>query len=642
MRSVSLNTHLAMENEQLINEETSNLRPKKGESLIAFPSDYVVIDIETTGLSPKNDSIIELAALQINDNQISDSFSVLVNPGFKIPTEITDLTGITNRMIKNEKKIEEVLPDFLRFVGDMHVVGYRVNFDINFIYDNSMALLKKPFCNVFTDVWRIARRILCELPHHTLSDVADYYKIDCTKHHRALDDCKITQSVFSKLKDSILNEYADIEDFIKNFHKRKTTQTIKKQQTKSVAGCSVTQRVKMIKQPVSGYLPINCFGIQVFDDGKKFYKKLNISPDLLGVIVDYLTRFVCGCDKEEAFRIALMGAKIASKFKGLPEIYVEAVANMVKIDKSLDDESIKAACMLASYDRWRRDEFRMYAKYIGKKIEKPKPDSYTIQFIKTMVERCADFFKKYGICISFGFDFSGGGYTETVNSGDGDLIVGDTLFDLKCIKQNPTKEHTLQLLMYWIMGQHSGQDIFKKVTKIGFFNPRQNTAYIKPIAEIPEKIIKEIEDNVICYKDYTAKIYNKTLEVSIEFLRKNPLVFFATICESKPKITVERIMEMDFPKIYFVTSSNKAMMGGLKKNPNVEMMSFSGKEAVRCGGIAHIEVELGVKNRILDNSSALSGKDMSGCFCVTLSYLDYYDFESTPPISKHINLTSDN
>lgn len=195
--------------------ETTN-RAEKGKSLVDFPEDYVVIDIETTGLSPRYDAIIELAAIKVNENIEVDRFSSLVNPGFKIDPFISELTGITNEMLQGAEKIESVLPKFLDFIGNFHLVGHNVNFDINFIYDNSIKILQKPLTNDFTDTMRVSRFVLKNLPHHRLKDLAEFYKINYENAHRALSDCKITQECFLKLQESILKEYQSFEEFIKS------------------------------------------------------------------------------------------------------------------------------------------------------------------------------------------------------------------------------------------------------------------------------------------------------------------------------------------------------------------------------------------------------------------------------------------
>ena len=132
--------------------------------------------------------------------------------------------------------------------------------------------------------------------------------------------------------------------------------------------------------------------------------------------------------------------------------------------------------------------------------------------MQILVKRSIDFFKEYGPITKDGFTFEPpqvdehtqknypfGGYTATVNKGDGDFLTADTLWEFKVSKRKPTSQHTLQLLMYWIMGQHSGQEIFKEITKLGIFNPRLNIVYLLDMANVPPDIIKTVENAVICY-----------------------------------------------------------------------------------------------------------------------------------------------
>ena len=104
-----------------------------------------------------------------------------------------------------------------------------------------------------------------------------------------------------------------------------------------------------------------------------------------------------------------------------------------------------------------------------------------------------------GPIVKDGFTFEPNGYTEIVNSGDGDYLTADTIWDFKVSKSKPTNKHTLQLLMYWIMGQHSGQAIFKNIQKLGIFNPRLNEVYLINTNAISKDIISEVESDIICY-----------------------------------------------------------------------------------------------------------------------------------------------
>ena len=115
-------------------QSQSKIREFKGKSIIDFPSKYVVLDIETTGLDPSYNKIIELSAIRVVNNAEVDSFSSLVKPINPIDDFITGLTGITNDMVLEAPSIEDVLPQFCEFVGGNVIVGHNVNFDI--LYDN--------------------------------------------------------------------------------------------------------------------------------------------------------------------------------------------------------------------------------------------------------------------------------------------------------------------------------------------------------------------------------------------------------------------------------------------------------------------------------------------------------------------------
>ena len=113
--------------------------------------------------------------------------------------------------------------------------------------------------------------------------------------------------------------------------------------------------------------------------------------------------------------------------------------------------------------------------------------------------RSLKFFDAYGPVTAGGFTFEPNGYSELVCAGDGDFLTADTLWDFKVSKKNPTSAHTLQILMYYLMGKHSGQEIYNNISKVGIFNPRLNKVYIYDMTKIDPDIIKAVEDDVICY-----------------------------------------------------------------------------------------------------------------------------------------------
>lgn len=199
------------------------MRNEKGESLLQFPDNYVVIDIETTGLSPDYDSIIELCALKYSNRNLHSKFTTLINPGFEISDFISSLTGITNEMLSDAPSLENTIRDFEAFIGDSILVGHNVNFDINFIYDAYEKHLSKPLSNDFIDTLRLARRLHKEERHNRLSDLAKRYNLSYDHAHRAEFDCLLTNDVFNILHTECIEQYGSVEDAIRAFSTHSST-----------------------------------------------------------------------------------------------------------------------------------------------------------------------------------------------------------------------------------------------------------------------------------------------------------------------------------------------------------------------------------------------------------------------------------
>ena len=176
-------------------------RANKGKSLDYLVDNYVLVDIETTGLSPQKDDIIEIGAMKIENNQVVDTFNTLIKIDKKVPSYITKLTGITTEMLEtNGKDAEEVLREFKEFAGDNIIVGHNVNFDINFIYDKCEKYLNCPLPNDFIDTMKIAKRLV-DTPNYKLGTLAEHFCVDYNGAHRGLKDVEITYEVYNKLKE---------------------------------------------------------------------------------------------------------------------------------------------------------------------------------------------------------------------------------------------------------------------------------------------------------------------------------------------------------------------------------------------------------------------------------------------------------
>lgn len=257
---------------------------------------------------------------------------------------------------------------------------------------------------------------------------------------------------------------------------------------------SVTNRIGMIKQPRGGYINKKNLTVIQLDDGITLNEGENIHANLVGLAVDYMTRFMMGTEKEEAFSISLTGAMVLDHFAADKKQSPKKNAEKLLADiKGLDKKSITNACKLTGYDVCYRVGITGY-----RPVEEINPDTNTIENIMTMINRSLSFWKEYGPITKDGFTFEGG-YTNTISTGDGDYLTKDTLWDFKVLKDEPKPKYTLQLLVYYIMGMHSIHKEFKSIKNLGIYNPRMNKVYTIGIDIIPQSVIDEVSTEVIGY-----------------------------------------------------------------------------------------------------------------------------------------------
>lgn len=159
---------------------------------------FVVLDIETTGLSSSTDEIIEIGAVKVKNHQVIETFTSFVRPNRKIPMRITELTGITNDMVLNEKTIDIVLPRFLDFCDNAILVAHNAKFDISFI-EKACDQWGYPKDFTVIDTLSLARVAIPEISRHNLKALTKYYKIKLENHHRALDDALATAKIYINL-----------------------------------------------------------------------------------------------------------------------------------------------------------------------------------------------------------------------------------------------------------------------------------------------------------------------------------------------------------------------------------------------------------------------------------------------------------
>ena len=172
----------------------------KGKQIWRYVPDYVLYDLETTGVSCSLDEVIEISALKVRNGVVVDEFNELVNPGRPIPESASMVNNITDQMVANAPSFGEILPSFVSFIGDDVLVGHNINtFDMKFLYRDCDRFLGKTLTNDYVDTLTIAKVVFPDWKHRRLSDLADYFGISAEGAHRALADCKMNQKVFELL-----------------------------------------------------------------------------------------------------------------------------------------------------------------------------------------------------------------------------------------------------------------------------------------------------------------------------------------------------------------------------------------------------------------------------------------------------------
>ena len=176
------------------------LGKKQGKQRLESISDYVVFDVETTGISCRYDEVVELSALKVKNGKVVEEFSTLVKAMRPISYGASMVNGITDDMIKDAPAFDTVLTDFIEFIEDLPLVGHNIStFDMKFIYRDCEKYFGKIPDNDYIDTLTLSRMCLTGMKHHKLTDVAEHYEISTDGAHRALNDCRMNQLVYERL-----------------------------------------------------------------------------------------------------------------------------------------------------------------------------------------------------------------------------------------------------------------------------------------------------------------------------------------------------------------------------------------------------------------------------------------------------------
>ena len=173
-------------------------------------ADYVALDLETTGLNPREDMIIEIVAVKFIGGSRMENFSSFVNPGIHIPPRITEITGIDDNMVSSAPVIDKVLKELLDFIGEMPVLGHNVAFDYGFVCQKALNL-KMKYQAMCIDTHKISRKLLSGLESRSLENLCNFYGIVEEPRHRAFSDAAAAARLYDCMYEEALSR--DNEDY---------------------------------------------------------------------------------------------------------------------------------------------------------------------------------------------------------------------------------------------------------------------------------------------------------------------------------------------------------------------------------------------------------------------------------------------
>lgn len=157
--------------------------------------DYVIVDLETTGLSPANDKIIEIGAIRVTEGCEPVIYNKLVNPGVSIPEKIVDIVGINDEMVENAPQIQEIIGEFVDFTGALPLLGHNLRFDFGFL-KTAAVKYGYSFEKQGVDTLHIAKKYLTGLESRGLAYLCGYFGIEDENHHRAWNDARVTGELY--------------------------------------------------------------------------------------------------------------------------------------------------------------------------------------------------------------------------------------------------------------------------------------------------------------------------------------------------------------------------------------------------------------------------------------------------------------
>ncbi|WP_028550463.1 PolC-type DNA polymerase III [Paenibacillus sp. UNC451MF] len=327
--------------------------------------EYVIFDIETTGLSIVNNRIIEIAGVKMKDGKEIDRFATFINPHERIPYNIQQLTNITDDMVKDAPELAEMLPKFIDFVGDCVLVAHNARFDMGFIQANCKQLGLPVVTNPSLDTLELARLLFPTMKNHRLNTLADKFKVGLDNHHRAIDDSiALGYILFHLIKEANERGITDLERLNDNVGKNlKNTRPFH---------CCIYATNMIGKK--------NLYTLVSLSHTEYFHRVACIPKSLLASMREGLI-ITSGCEKGEFFEAVLNKsveeAEEVAQFYDVLEIQPTGV-NMHLVDKGL----VGSKEQLEDATRRVLD--------IGRKLNKPVIATGNVHYLQPRDKICRD------------------------------------------------------------------------------------------------------------------------------------------------------------------------------------------------------------------------------------------------------------
>jgi DNA polymerase-3 subunit alpha (Gram-positive type) len=273
---------------------------------VDLDSEFVVFDIETTGLNPKNDNIIEIGAVKISNRKVVDSFSTFIHIDKKLPGKIIELTSITDDMLQGQPEIDEALPAFLNFAKGSVLVAHNAKFDLGFIKEKAKALSFENYNPPVLDTLELSKALIKDVKNYRLNILTKKLGISLINHHRAVDDANATGQLLiillNKLSEREIYDVSKLNDILR-------------------------EDIDIVKQPsyhinilVTNYIGLKNLYSMVSDSHiNNFYKKPRLLKSNLNQLREGLL-LGTACESGELFRAILEG-KSDEKIEEIADYY---------------------------------------------------------------------------------------------------------------------------------------------------------------------------------------------------------------------------------------------------------------------------------------------------------------------------------